>query len=135
MNMLASVVAWVSGAVVFVGMDAVWLGIMTPRLYRPALGEHLAPRFDLIAASAFYLLYITGLVVLAVMPAVEKHSLTRAVLLGAMVGLQAYGAYDLTNQATLIGWDFRLSLADMTWGAIASGIAAGCAYAAASRTL
>ena len=135
MNVLSSLVAWVSTAIVFAGMDAVWLGVMTPRLYRPALGEHLAPRFDLVAAATFYVIYVTGLVVLAVMPAIEKRSLARAIAFGAVLGLAAYGAYDLTNQATLRGWDFRLSLADMIWGAVASAVAASCAYAAASRTV
>lgn len=131
--MLTYLTAWLTTAVVFLGVDAIWLSVMGPRLYRPILGEILAPKVDLAAAAAFYLLYVTGLVIFAVAPALEKASLARAVVLGALIGLVAYGTYDLTNQATLKVWDLRLTLADMMWGACASAIAAGVAYAAASR--
>ena len=131
--MLTYPVAWIVAAVVFAGMDATWLSVMTSRLYRPLIGQHLAARFDYGAAIAFYLLYITGLVILAVAPALEKRSLIKALQLGAILGLVAYGAYDLTNQASLKDWDIRLTLADMAWGAVASSAGAAAAYLAAAR--
>ena len=40
----------------------------------------------------------------------------------------AYATYDLTNQATLRNWTLQLTLADMAWGAIASGLAGAASY-------
>ncbi len=131
--MLAYVTAWFAAAIVFLGVDAIWLSQMGPRLYRPAIGELLADKPDLRAAAAFYMLYITGLLMLAVVPALEKTSLTKAVWLGALVGAVAYGTYDLTNQATLKIWDLRLTIADIAWGSFVSALAAGLAYLVASR--
>ncbi len=106
---------------------------MTPRLYRPLLGDLLTPRPHLAAAGAFYLIYVTGLVVLAVIPAFERGGLARAALYGAIVGLVAYGTYDLTNQATMRGWNIRVTLADLAWGMIVSALACAAAFAAAAR--
>ena len=41
-----------------------------------------------------------------------------------MLGLVSYGAYDLTNQATLLGWSWRVTLADLAWGSLATAAAA-----------
>ena len=49
------------------------------------------------------------------------------------MGVVAYGTYDLTNQATLIVWDFRLTLADIAWGGFASSVASAVAYLAVRR--
>ena len=91
---------------------------MTSRFYRPAMGELLADKPRLGVAVAFYLLYVAGLLVLAVIPAVERGSLPRAAMLGAIAGLLAYGTYDLTNHATLRGWPWQITLVDMVWGTL-----------------
>lgn len=127
------VAAWISAGLIFIALDAIWLSQVGPRLYKPLIGELLAPRVELGAAAAFYVLYISGLVALAIAPALERGGLGKAILLGAVVGLVAYGTYDLTNQATMRVWDLRITLADMAWGAFVSAAAAGGAYAVASR--
>jgi uncharacterized membrane protein len=127
------IAAWMTTALAFGALDAVWLSQMTPRLYRPLLGDLLAPRPNIGAAVAFYVIYVTCLVLLAVAPALERGGLARAALYGGLVGLAAYAAYDLSNHATLRGWDIRITLIDMAWGVFASTIAASAAYWVASR--
>jgi len=126
-------IAWIVAAVVFLGMDAVWLTVMTQRLYRPLLGDLLAPNTSLPAAAVFYLLYISGLIYFAVAPALERGGTGRAAFSGLFFGLVAYATYDLTNQATLRGWDVRITLADIAWGMFVSATAATVAYLAAAR--
>jgi uncharacterized membrane protein len=128
-----NIVAWITTALAFGALDAVWLSQMTPRLYRPLLGDLLAPKPNVGAAAAFYVIYVTCLCVIAVLPALERGGLARAALYGGLVGLAAYAAYDLSNHATLRGWDIRITLIDMTWGVVASTIAASVAYLVASR--
>jgi len=130
---MSLVVAWIVAAIVFLVLDAIWLTMMNDRLYRPLIGELLAPAPSLPPAVAFYLIYISGLVFFAVAPGLERASLTKTLLNAAAFGFVAYATYDLTNQATLRVWDIRVTLADLAWGAFISTAAAGAAYLAASR--
>ncbi|MDO1558813.1 DUF2177 family protein [Brevundimonas sp. 2R-24] len=127
------VVAWITTAIVFAGVDAVWLSQMGPRLYKPVLGEILAPKPDLTAAVIFYLIYVTGLVLFVVAPALERGGLMKAVVMGALLGLMAYATYDLTNQATLRVWDWKITVIDLCWGAFVSAVSCAAAYMIASR--
>ena len=117
-------IAWLLAALIFLAMDAVWLGLMATRLYRPEIGTLLRSSFDLLPALLFYLLYVSGIVVLAVQPALDAGRPQMAGWRGALLGLVSYGAYDLTNQATLKGWSWRVTLADLAWGSLATGTAA-----------
>ncbi|MNU72764.1 hypothetical protein D3C71_622360 [compost metagenome] len=121
-------VAYLVTLIAMVLIDAVWLSIMADRLYRPVMGDMLAPEFRLIPAIVFYLIYPAGLVFLAVRPAFRQGELSAAVLSGAVLGFTAYATYDLTNQATLIRWSTALTLADLCWGTFLSAIASGAGY-------
>ncbi|HYP72077.1 MAG TPA: DUF2177 family protein, partial [Variovorax sp.] len=110
------VLAWLLAALIFLSMDAAWLGVMGPRLYRPELGSLLRESFDVVPALMFYPLYVSGMLCLAIAPALKERSALAAGVRGALLGLVAYGAYDLTNQATLRDWSWRVTLADLAWG-------------------
>lgn len=120
--------AYAVSALVFLAIDAAWLATTASRLYRPAIGHLMRPDVDMKAAVTFYILYVAGIVIFAVAPALEARSWTSALGRGALLGLFAYATYDLTNQATLKEWPWRLSLIDMGWGAVvtAAAAAAGC---------
>ena len=120
-------IAYISTAVVFLVLDAIWLGTMADRLYRPAMGSIMLERFALAPAVAFYLIYIAGVVVFAVTPALQSGRWTTALGYGAMLGLMAYATYDLTNQATLKDWSWTVTIADLCWGTVVTGIAATAA--------
>jgi uncharacterized membrane protein len=109
-------------------LDAVWLSLMGPRLYRPTLGDILLTNVNLPAAIAFYLIYPIGILVFATLPALKAGSVGPALMYGALFGLLAYATYDLTNQATLRNWTLQLTLADMAWGAVASGLAGAASF-------
>jgi uncharacterized membrane protein len=129
MTVLQLAAAYAVTALAFLGLDAVWLTTMADRLYRPALGNLMAEKFALGPAAAFYFLYVAGIVGFAVAPAVAAGSATSALLRGAALGLVAYATYDLTNQATLRGWPWSVTLADLAWGTVATGLAAWIAAA------
>jgi uncharacterized membrane protein len=112
-------------------VDGLWLGLVARGFYRRHLGPMLLDTFRLDAAALFYLLYAAGLVVLAVQPGLERGSAVRAALLGGLLGLVAYGAYDLTNVATLRGFPVRMVVVDMVWGTLMSAGVAGAAAALA----
>jgi uncharacterized membrane protein len=106
----------------------VWLGVVAKNLYRKELGGFLAEKPNWAAAIVFYLAYIVGIIVLAVMPAIEKQSLLKAVILGGVFGGLAYATYDLTNLATLKNWPIKIVVIDIIWGIVLTGSVAGISY-------
>jgi uncharacterized membrane protein len=122
------ITAYLVTLIAMVAIDAVWLSSMADRLYRPVMGDMLAPEFRLSPAIVFYLIYPAGLVFLAVRPAFREGAFTVAILSGAVLGFTAYATYDLTNQATLIRWSTALTIADLCWGTFLSAVASGAGY-------
>ncbi|KUR71814.1 hypothetical protein AQZ52_09520 [Novosphingobium fuchskuhlense] len=112
-------IAYVVAAVVFGGLDALWLGWAGPNLYRPALGDLLAPTFRLAPAGIFYLAYLAGMVWFAIRPGIAA-GLPAAALNGALLGALCYATYDFTNQATLARWPGYVTAIDVCWGAFAT---------------
>jgi uncharacterized membrane protein len=110
--------------------DALWLGWLMPAQYQAWVGHLMRPAPLWPSALAFYLLYPVGIAVLAVQPSSQALQATGR---GALLGLVAYGTYDLTNHATLQGWPLALTLVDMAWGALVSAIAAWAGHSLARR--
>ena len=118
----AFTIASLSSFLILVVIDFIWLSNAVNFLYRPKLGGLLAEKPDLVAAVVFYLLYGVGMAVLVQRPAVAADSVFTALWMGAVLGLVAYGTYDLTNQATLKGWSVTVTVVDMAWGALVTGV-------------
>ncbi len=122
------IVAYITVLLVFGAVDAAWLSVMGPMVYRPTLGDILATNLRIAPAVAFYAMYPIGVVAFAVLPALRAESpmtgATQALLFGAI----AYATYDLTNYATLRNWNLQITLLDIVYGAFASGVAATAAY-------
>jgi len=102
----------------FLAIDMVWLVVVARGFYRKQLGFLLSDQPNWWAAIAFYLLFVAGLLVFAIVPGLEAGSLRKALLLGAFFGLVTYATYDLTNHATVKDWPWMVTLVDMTWGAV-----------------
>jgi uncharacterized membrane protein len=120
--------AYLTAFGVFLVLDGIWLSTMTDVLYRPVLGGWMRAQPDWVAAALFYLLYIAGLVFFAVAPALHHGGAMQAAGRGALLALVAYGEYDLTNQATLSGWPWSLTLIDVSWGMTVSALGAALAW-------
>ncbi len=122
------IIAYLCTAVAFVCVDAIWLTQAAALLYQPELGDMLLPEFNLVPAILFYLMYMVGIVVFAVAPALDSQTWTTATWRGALFGLIAYATYDLTNQATLRNWSTTVTIADLIWGTFLTGAAATAGY-------
>lgn len=121
-------IAYFATAVTFFGMDFVWLSLTHGPLYKAKLGALLLAKPNMAAAAGFYLMYVVGLLIFVVLPALEQGSWVRVLWSGALFGLIAYGTYDMTNQATLAGWSVTVTIIDMAWGTVATGTAALVGY-------
>lgn len=112
-------------AVIFFPIDYVWLTFMGPRFYFPRLGGLLLEKPRLGIAGAFYLAYVAGIVLFAVLPA---GSILNAALLGAALGFIAYGTYDLTNLSTMKGFTVAVAMVDIAWGSVLTALTAAGGY-------
>lgn len=122
-------------AAVFFAIDFVWLSTATDRIYRPYLGDLLAEQPKLGVAAGFYLLYVIGIIALAVVPGLQEGSIVGALWRGALFGFLAYATYDLTNLATIQGWPWQVSVIDMVWGTALNTAVAAAGYLAGDRLL
>lgn len=128
-------VAYLATGIAFAAIDSVWLKTMATRLYQPEIGELLADRFRLGPAIVFYLLYILGIMIFAVGPALRSGDWKVALVNGAMLGFMAYMTYDLTNYATLKVWSLKVTIFDMIWGTVLTGLAAASGAAITNRAM
>jgi uncharacterized membrane protein len=125
---MIQVVGYLAALATFVVADMVWLGLMTPRFYRPTLGDILITGVNLPPALVFYLVYPVGLVIFAVNPALKSGSVGSALLNGALFGFFTYATYDLSNYATLRNWSLPLTVVDIAWGSVLAALAAGVSF-------
>jgi uncharacterized membrane protein len=102
---------------VFFAIDILWIGVVAKSFYFKQIGSLLKPDVNWAAAIIFYLLFIVGLVVFVITPAVEKNSWMHALLFGALFGLVCYATYDLTNLALAKDWPLLVTIVDLAWGA------------------
>lgn len=121
---------YMAALVAFLIIDGIWLGLVARSFYVEHLGHMLRPKPDFGVAGVFYVLYVFGVLVFAILPAISQQSWMTAVLLGALFGFIAYGTYDLTNLATLEGWPVIVSVVDMIWGAVLTATVAFSGYTA-----
>ncbi len=106
--------------IAFLVIDMLWLGLVARTFYRKYLGFLMAPSPNWLAAIIFYLLFVVGIVVFAVLPGLEANSLKTTLLRAALFGLIAYATYDLTNLATVKDWPLIVTIVDLIWGTVVS---------------
>ncbi|TAG79137.1 MAG: DUF2177 family protein [Burkholderiales bacterium] len=119
-------------AITLLTLDLLWLKFAMGPIFRAELGDWVRPNIGVVPAALFYVFYVVGIYVFAVRPAlVSSAPLAYAIGYGSLLGLVAYGAYDLTNLATLRAWTPRLAMIDMAWGTFLTAAASTAGMAAA----
>lgn len=117
-----NIIIFIGTLVVLAIFDAIWLFSMGAN-YKTWLGHLFAPKVNFIPVIFFYLIYALGVTFFVTAPAYKSGvSLWVVFLTGALFGLVAYATYDLTNQATLRAWPTMVTLIDMAWGALLTGL-------------
>ena len=88
---------------IFLVVDVLWLSITVKSLYRPALGDLLKDKPVMWAAALFYIIYMIGLALIILKPALANDSI------------------NLTNMATVKNWSPSIVWIDMIWGGLLTG--------------
>ncbi|MEE4116655.1 MAG: DUF2177 family protein [Marinilabiliaceae bacterium] len=111
---------FIAAFLVFLVIDLLWLGLIAKNFYRKHLGFLMSDNVNWTAAIVFYLVFVAGIVLFVVSPALEAESLNHALLYGALFGFVTYATYDLTNLATLDKWPLKITIIDLIWGTVLS---------------
>ena len=109
-------------------LDFLWLGFIAKKLYYGEMGTILLEKPNMAPALAFYAIYVVGVILLVVNPALEKDSWLHAFGYGALLGFVAYATYDLTNLATLKGFSPKIVAVDLLWGTVLTAVVATGAF-------
>lgn len=99
-------------------IDLVWLGVIAKDLYKNNIGHLMADKVNWTAAIVFYLIFIVGILIFAVLPHLESGSWKQAAIWGGLFGFFTYMTYDMTNLATLKNWSHLVVVADIIWGTV-----------------
>ena len=126
--MIQHIVSYLATALVFLAIDYVWLTQVATRFYFDRIGHLLMEKPNLGAAAAFYLIYVVGIVIFAVAPALKTGNVSTAIMFGALFGFFTYATYDVTNYATLREWPFIVVVVDISWGTVLSAVSAALGY-------
>ena len=113
---------------IFLIIDFIWLNFIAKNLYSSKIGHLLTENPNLIPAGIFYLLFVVGVIIFAILPGYEARSITKAIFLGALFGLMTYSTYDLTNLATLKNWPLSVTIIDLIWGTSISTVTTVSGY-------
>ena len=128
MNMISYLKLYAMTVPRFFAVDIIWLGVVAKTFYRDNLGFILSPKVNWPAAISFYLLYIAGILIFAVVPALEKGSFSKALLWGCLYGFFTYATYDLTNMATIKDWPLKVVVVDILWGVFLCAVVASASF-------
>lgn len=122
MSFKQMVILYLITLAVFFLIDMVWLGVVAKGFYRRHLGTMLSPKVNWGAAILFYLLFIAGLLIFVIRPALAQGALLTVLWLGALFGLISYATYDLSNLATLRDWPLIVTVVDLVRGTTLGGL-------------
>ena len=117
----------------FLVIDMIWLTLVAKDFYAKQIGYLMAKNPNLLAALIFYLIFIAGLIVFVISPALDKKMWTQALLAGAFFGLITYATYDLTNLATIKDWPLIITIVDLIWGMTLSAVVSVLTYLVARK--
>lgn len=118
----------------FVGIDAIWL-TLNSNYYKQEIGHLMAKNVNFVAIVIFYIIYTLGIIILVTKPAIEYGYFTKALVLGLILGLVAYGTYEFTNWATLKNWPLKMVIIDTIWGMSLTSIVSIISYIVGSKIL
>lgn len=125
---MAMLKAYLGTLICFLVIDALWIGLVAGNIYQKEIGTLMRTTPEIVPAAGFYLLYVAGIVFLAVRPALSSASLSTALVHGAALGALAYGTFTVTNFSILKDWTWTLVWSDIAWGTFLTAVTATVGY-------
>jgi uncharacterized membrane protein len=113
---------------VFFAIDIIWIGFIAKDFYRRQLGYLMRAETNWIGALIFYLIFIIGLLIFGVLPALEKGSWQHAVIYGGLFGFFCYATFDLTSYALIRDFPLKVVIIDLLWGTALSAAVSAASF-------
>ena len=133
--MKVTLISFLIMTAIFLFIDIIWLSQSVNYFYSPHIGDLLRETPLILPAILFYLIYPLGVTILVIVPKLDNGSLRSILFNGLVLGVVAYGTYNLTNMAALKGWSVNVVIVDMIWGGVLTGISAVLATYVMRRVL
>ena len=133
--MKVTLISFLIMTAIFLFIDIIWLSQSVNYFYSPHIGDLLRETPLILPAILFYLIYPLGVTILVIVPKLDNGSLRSILFNGLVLGVVAYGTYNLTNMAALKGWSVNVVIIDMIWGGVLTGISAVLATCVIRRVL
>jgi uncharacterized membrane protein len=106
-------------AFTFFAIDLLWLGVVAKDFYAKFIGNMLNDHVNWGAALTFYLIYIGGVVLFVLIPALKSGSgVLHVFVMGGLLGFFAYSTFDLTALALFKNWPLIVAVVDIVWGTL-----------------
>lgn len=109
-------------------LDFSWAAFFAHDFYASQLGALISPHPIVWPLVLFYVIYSFAIAYFAVLPALRTHSFKLALWNGALLGLTAYGTYDLVSYGITPGYTLAVTLVDIFWGVAVTKVVAAIAY-------
>jgi uncharacterized membrane protein len=113
---------------VFFAIDIVWIGFIAKDFYRRQLGYLMRAETNWLGALIFYLIFIIGLLIFGVLPALDKGSWQHAVIYGGLFGFFCYATFDLTSYALIRDFPLKVVIIDLLWGTALSAAVSAASF-------
>ena len=108
--------AYAVAAVIFAGIDAVWIITVANNQYRSQIGHLLPASFNVLGAVLFYVIYVLGIVHYGVRPNDPGATLRSRAAGAALFGFFTYATWALTAFAILSDFPAVVAVTDILWG-------------------
>ena len=118
--------------VIMLGLDGLWLGVIAKEFNKKHLGSLMRDKILVLPAILFYLIYAAALLYFVINPGMENKNVAKLVMSGAFLGVVCYATFDLTGLSILNNWSVKLTVIDILWGALMTGLTAFLVYMVSS---
>lgn len=118
--MFVSIKKFLITLITFFLIDVVWIQYVASRLYNNYIGDILIEDFRIIPAVIFYILHISVLHIVTNLH--NPTNIYKQMVISFLVGITAYGTYNLTNYSILEAWHINIVVPDTLWGGFLSAI-------------
>ena len=116
---------YIYALLISLALDGLWLGLISKAFYKKHIGYLMTENPKLIFAGIFYLILSLAIVMLIINPALaQQFSTLKVFAYGCLLGLVIYAGYDMTNQAIIKDWPLIVTIVDLAWGTLMTGLVA-----------
>lgn len=128
MTIFHEIIIGILTLVIFLVLDFSWLRLVAKQIYSRYLGDKMVKKPNYLAAFSFYIIFVVGLMIFVIIPALNIKDLNHLLIYAPLYGLVTYATFDLTSEAVFKDWATAISVIDILWGIILSTSTATLSY-------